>query len=482
MTSTAATSGSRRSWPPWARRSKGCAGEGRRTPRRAGLRPALARLPADDAGPARHRRRRRAGRGGGAGRRARRRGLAERGGLDSRHRQRVASHSKTFTSVGIMRLRERRRLGLDDEAGRHVPGLHPEVAATTIRQLLSHGAGIIRNGRDGGHFADRKPYPDAAEIARDLAEPPVIAAETRLKYSNHGYALLGRVIEAVTGEPYHDWIMREVVRAAGLTETTPDAPIPGGVPFARGHTLPLGGGRRLPIPGDNRTDAYAAAAGFVSTASDLARFFARLSPEAPESILSPASRRALVHRQWRDPYSPFDRHYGLGTICGATGGWEWFGHSGSFQGYSSRTVVVPEQGLTVSVLVNAITAPADPIGDGVLHLLRLFAERGAPGEAVQGWTGRYANLFGTVDLLPCGDRVLVALPAFWNPIGHVAEVAVEGPDAGRIVKSGGFGSQGEEVRLVRDAEGAIAELWLAGTRSVPEAVHAAELEERYGAG
>src|ERR1051326_2223828 len=58
--------------------------------------------------------------------------------LTPRHRFRVASHSKSFTSAGVMKLREQGKLRLDDPVGRHVEGLHRDIAETTIAQLLSH--------------------------------------------------------------------------------------------------------------------------------------------------------------------------------------------------------------------------------------------------------------------------------------------------------------------------------------------------------
>src|SRR3984957_17754280 len=65
-----------------------------------------------------------------------RRGVA----LTPRHRFRVASHPKSFTAAAILKLREEGRLRLDDPVGRHVEGLHPEVAAATLTQPLSHSA------------------------------------------------------------------------------------------------------------------------------------------------------------------------------------------------------------------------------------------------------------------------------------------------------------------------------------------------------
>ena len=61
--------------------------------------------------------------------------------LTPRHRFRVASHSKSFTAAGILRLREQGKLKLDDTVGRFVADLHPEVASATVSQLMSHGAG-----------------------------------------------------------------------------------------------------------------------------------------------------------------------------------------------------------------------------------------------------------------------------------------------------------------------------------------------------
>src|SRR5262252_8140578 len=134
--------------------------------------------------------------------------------LTARHRFRVASHSKSFTAAGIMKLREAGKLSLDDQVGHHVDGLHPAVAGATIAQLLSHSAGIVRDGSDSGQWQDRRPFFDAAELRADLAAAPVIEPNTRFKYSNHGFGLAGLVIEAVADKPYRNWIKQTVIDAA----------------------------------------------------------------------------------------------------------------------------------------------------------------------------------------------------------------------------------------------------------------------------
>jgi CubicO group peptidase (beta-lactamase class C family) len=162
--------------------------------------------------------------------------------LTPRHRFRVASHSKSFTSAGLMKLREQRKLRLDDPVGDYVEGLHAQVAQVTLGQMLSHSAGLTRDGVDSGQFTDSRPFLNAAELMAELQLPPAINPGARLKYSNHGYALLGLVIQAVTGEPYRDWIAREIVAALRL-------------PFADASVIDVTGRDR---------GRFAAAAGYAS--------------------------------------------------------------------------------------------------------------------------------------------------------------------------------------------------------------------------
>src|ERR1700737_1474812 len=257
------------------------------------------------------------------------------------HRFLIASHSKSFTAAGIMKLRERRKLRLDDPVGQYVDGLHPQVAGATIAQALSHSAGLTRDGADAGQFTDRRPYLSQKELMAELQLPPAIEPNSRFKYSNHGFGLVGLVVEAVTGEPYRAWIEREVIDAAGLRETRSSMPIAKGVPFARGHTIRLPVGRRLVIPGENLGNAITPAAGFVSTAADVARFFAQLTPNAKPSVLSAGSRREMTRKHWRNPHASLEGYYGLGIMSGNTAGWDWVGHTGGFKGYTSRPCVLP---------------------------------------------------------------------------------------------------------------------------------------------
>ena len=399
--------------------------------------------------------------------------------LTPRHRFRIASHSKTFTAAGLMLLRERGQLKLDDKVGAFITDLHDDVAQATIPQLMSHTAGLIRDGNAGNQYTGLRPFADKAEILADLAKPPVLDRNTRFKYSNHGFALLGLVIEAITGEPYASWIRREVIASFGLNETEPDMPLPTDTPFARGHTGRVLLGRRQVVPGDYIVNALTPAGGFVSTAADLARFFAQLSPKARTSPLSLDSRREMTRGQWKC-HDTLATTYGLGTISGTIGDWDWFGHSGGLLGYISRTVVVPERNLAIAVLTNAGDGLAWPWLDGILHVARVLAKKGEPTEEVRDWTGRWWGAWGAIDLLPAGDRVVVAVPAYLNPVLDAHEIEVTRPNEGCVALAGGYADHGEPVHLVRDDNGTAIEFWAQGTRFAPEAVVTQEMQDMYG--
>ena len=383
--------------------------------------------------------------------------------LTPRHRLRAASHTKSFTAAGILKLREAGKLKLDDPAGQFVSGLHPEIAQTTVLQLLTHSAGIARDGADSGQFQNRRPFLSIEELRQELESPPAIDPNTRFKYSNNGYGLLGLVIEAVAGEPYAAWIEREIVRAAGLDETGIDMPRDDGVPVALGHSGKLLLGRRVLIPGDYATNAVAPAGGLVCTAGDLVSFFAQLSPEAEKSVLSVESRREMIREHWRTDPSGGDGAYGLGVMSGKAGGWRWFGHAGGLQGYASKTYVLPERGVAISVMTNAIDGWVGQWTDGAIHILRAFVDNGAPTGKTADWTGRWWSNWGAIDLVPAGSRVFAVYPGAWKPFDGATEIEVSDAGTGRMVRSDGFASYGEPARLIRNDAHEVVEVSLGGT-------------------
>jgi D-alanyl-D-alanine carboxypeptidase len=401
--------------------------------------------------------------------------------MTPRHRLRIASHSKSFTAAGVLLLREQGALGLDDPIGRYVRGLHRDVAGARIGELLSHGAGITRDGDDSGQFSDQRPFLSREELRAALTRKQPFAPGVQMKYSNHGYGLLGLMIEEIGGTAFPAWITRNVIEPAGLRETAPDMPqLRKTAPMARGHSMEFPFGQRLVVPGDNTCDAIAPAGGFVATAADVARFFAQLGPQARQSILSPASRREMARRRLRDEVNMLEMHYGLGTMISGPGPREWAGHTGSLQGFVSRTARFSGLGLTVTVLCNAQDGPSWQWVDGIVSILEAFRKHGAPGRREAAWRGRWWNMWGASDFVPMGKVVCNVTPATNPPFDAMTtELALTGKDTAIVQRASAYSSVGQSAHVVRGRRGQATELWLGGSRMVSRDEMVAEVTGRY---
>jgi hypothetical protein len=120
-------------------------------------------------------------------------------------------------------------------------------------------------------------------------------------------------------------------------------------------------------------------------------------------------------------------------------------------------------------------------GDGMIHVLRAFANRGAPSRRVRDWGGRWWTTWGALDFLPMGNIVMVANPHAFNPLMEASEIEISGRDKGRIVVAAGYQSYGESVRRSRSKSCATTEIWLSAIRLRPESKVATEMKRRFGA-
>ena len=91
-------------------------------------------------------------------------------------------------------------------------------------------------------------------------------------------------------------------------------------------------------------------------------------------------------------------------------------------------------------------------------------------------------MWGAVDLVPMGNKVLAVSPGFINPIAEAAELEITGRDKGRLAAADGYSSYAEPVRRVRNGSGKVMEMWLAASKLLPEGQVAKEIEARYANG
>ena len=253
-------------------------------------------------------------------------------------RFRVGSITKTMIATVVLQLVGAGTLRLDDSVERWLPGLVPNGAAITVRQLLNHTSGIFNYTDDpaflGALFTDptqtRSPQ---SLVAVATAHPPLFPPGAGWSYSNTNYILAGLIIQAATGHSPQRELNRRIFTPLGLHGTSfpvTDRGINGY--HAHGYLLP--GNPFVPTsqPLDVTTlinPSWAWTAGAViSTAGDLARFYGAL---LGGRLLSPA---LLTQMETTVPINPvFGYGFGLystRTVCGTV-----WGHNGSVPGYNS---------------------------------------------------------------------------------------------------------------------------------------------------
>ena len=136
-------------------------------------------------------------------------------------RFRIASMSKAFTALAILKLRDEGRLSLDDLAEKHVPQMRGWAYPTSdsprirIRDLLQHVGGFVTDDPWGDRQQSLSPAEFTAMIAAGV--PWSRPAQTAHEYSNFGYALLGRIVTNASGQPYQRYIIGNILRPLGMT-------------------------------------------------------------------------------------------------------------------------------------------------------------------------------------------------------------------------------------------------------------------------
>lgn len=374
---------------------------------------------------------------------------------------RVGSLSKPITATAVMRLVERDQLDLDKPIGDYIPEFavrsrFPSARPITTRSLLAHHSGLPSDRLNG--MWTRSPASLAEVVTMlqdtDLAAPP----GSLYRYSNLGYALVGRALENVTGEAFVAAMQDVLLTPLGMTSSS--FAWPGDDPPPQ-YAKPYRGGREAYLP-DLRDSP---AGSMCSSVLDLGRYLQFVlsgGMAVGGRVLSPDSLDRMLAPQY--PNLPFDFGHQVSLawmMTGLTvnGGERVAWHNGAYPGFKAHLSFLPDRKLGVVVLTNSDDSDvATEVGIMALRLA-LEAKLGSPLDQkaapeprrrkasdaeLQQAAGSYvmmsqvgsvtnqgrslvAEIFGRkLDLIPVEDhRFMLRYPMLWGLFGVTVPYFVE---------------------------------------------------------
>ena len=256
------------------------------------------------------------------------------------HRFPAYSVTKLITATVVLRLAAEGQIGLDDPAGSHLHTVRPADETVTVRDLLTHTAGVANPGE---MFADHVPG------LVTLVGPVVASAGPRgtFSYSNGGYALLGQLIADVTGGTYPEAATRMVLGPLGMSGSWFPARWPDTAAVTGYHLAGDGSFERAPA----RICTLPAAGGLWTTAADLVRFGLSWASLLPAGL----AREALRPQADRDSTGA---RMGLGWLLNEPKGVS--GHAGGGPGAAASLIIRLGTGQPSVALANRLV-PIEPV-------------------------------------------------------------------------------------------------------------------------
>jgi CubicO group peptidase (beta-lactamase class C family) len=276
---------------------------------------------------------------------------------------RIASMTKSFTAMSILKLRDEGKLSLDDPAERYVPELkdlrYPTTDSPriTIRHLLSHAEGFPEDNPWGDrHLADSE---DALSQMMRAGIPFSNAPGIAYEYSNYGFAILGRIVANVAKMTYGAYVAANILEPLGMTSTTLE---PAAVPPARlahGYRWEEARWKDEPLLANG---SFGSMGGMLTSVRDLSRyvgvFLSAWPPhDGPETAPVPRSTLREMQQLWRqgstsvarDPSGSIQLNsggYGFGLRVSQTCSYRHIvAHSGGLPGFGSVMTWLPEYGV-----------------------------------------------------------------------------------------------------------------------------------------
>ena len=378
---------------------------------------------------------------------------------------RIASHSKLFTAITVMRARDAGQLRLDDPVTEHLPWFdihnrHPEARPVTVRHLLTHTAGLPRESIHPA-WTDFE-FPEVEALRETVSDQETTyATETKWKYSNLGFTLAGMVAEAAAGDSFADLVTDGILRPLGMDSTSV-----GRVPADQRGRLATGYGRRMP---DGPREVFPfvdarsfdPATGLSSTVPDMLRFLSwqmRVRDRRSEEVLASNTLLEMQRVHWL--HTSWNSGWGLGFSVRHTEDRDLISHGGGYPGYRTQTQLSPEEKIGVVVFTNGGDGDPGRYLDKAFEwvapaLAAARAEDVKPAVWSSDWDiylGTYRRRSGDTAVLRQENDLVILSPLSEDPNGSKGVLQPTGTPHVFRLESDGFGAHGELVRFeVTDA-------------------------------
>jgi len=263
----------------------------------------------------------------------------------------IASVSKQFIATGIMLLVQEGQLSLDDAISKYLEGTPVTWKAITIRHLLTHTSGILR---EAPGFDPFKIQSDADVIKTAYPLPLRFAPGEKWEYCNTSYFALAEIIRKVAGRSWNDYLSEMVFKPSGMNTTYPTntkVSIP---------NRALGYSNNDKLLNAPDWSALRPSGAFLSTVLDLAKWDAVLYTN---KVLSDSTRQQMwTPVKLNDGTS---HPYGFGWQLDSLKGRRLVHHSGGMTGFRTKFARFVDDRLTIIVLMNLDVADVDSIVYGV---------------------------------------------------------------------------------------------------------------------
>lgn len=268
----------------------------------------------------------------------------------------IGSITKNFVAALILRFEELNLLRLEDSIGMYLPAYQHVNSSTTIQQLLSHNSGIADYTDNASFIASLFNNPTKkyeAEELIELIEAPLMEPGISFSYSNTNFILLGMILNVISGGDFSNQLKEKLLKPNGLTQfyMISEESIPGTLVH---NWADIGNGQE-DISDLPKTAIYSAAwtaGGMWATAEELAIWTRSLFTG---ELLEEASLIKMKDfLDVSDPRSPQLIGYGLGSMKFQTTP-ELIGHTGDIFGFGSISIYAPQDGITITALMNQNT-------------------------------------------------------------------------------------------------------------------------------